>query len=197
MIGRFSQIGAYKDLFDSKEVLRVLVGGLCALVGFLLPRTGSSPFEWGDRLIFLSVAINGLPIIWGAVSGIVKKKINVDELVSIALIASLVSGEFLSAAIVSFVMMAGALIEEATGESARRAIQALVKITPREATVIINGVPQTKPISNIRVDDILLVSPGERIPVDGSILSGITKENGRSYISGMALTMPLPLPLRT
>lgn len=183
MIGRFSKLGTYKELFDPKEVLRVLLGGLLALIGLSWLRFSESDSLVGNGFVLLSIAINGLPIVWGAISGILKKKINVDELVSIAIMASLFAGEYLSAAMVSFVMMVGALIEEATGESARRAIKALVKITPKIVTVIINGKMQTKEISDINVGDLLLVKPGERIPVDGRITNGITSVD-ESSITG-------------
>ncbi len=169
MIGRFSKLGTYKELFNVKAVLRVALGGMMALVGFFLTESESIPRFFGQALILASVLINGLPIIWGAVAGIRRKQINVDELVSLAIIASLLSGEFLGAAVVSFVMILGALVEEATGESARQAIRSLMKITPKFATII-SG-------------DILLVKPGERVPVDGTVVGGMTSVD-ESSITG-------------
>ena len=136
MIGRFANLGAYRELLNLSDLLRVLAGGLLALAGFTWEKAAGSPSAVGPLLILLSVAVNGVPIIWGAARGLIQKKVNVDELVSLAIIASLVAGEYLSAAVVSFVMVLGAQIEAATGESARRAIKALVKISPRDATVI-------------------------------------------------------------
>jgi len=149
-------------------------GGMIALVGFFLTETENIPPVFGQVLILVSVCINGLPIIWGAVEGIRGKKINVDELVSLAIIASLISGEFLGAAVVSFVMVLGALIEEATGESARQAIRSLMKIAPKFATIISGDEERERSISEIKIGDILLVKPGGRIPVDGTVVSGIT-----------------------
>ena len=122
----------------------------------------------------VSVAINGLPIIWGGIKGLVQRKLNVDELVSLAIIACLVRGEFLEAAFVSFVMMMGSLIEEAASNSARKSIQSLVSITPQTATVLVNGKAITKPITEVKVGEILLVKPGERIPVDAVVRKGMS-----------------------
>ena len=77
-------------------------------------------------LALASVSINGLSIIIGGIKGLVQGKLNVDELVSLAIIACLVRGEFLEAAFVSFVMMMGALIEKAVRNSARKSIQSLI-----------------------------------------------------------------------
>jgi len=183
MIGRFSKLGTYKELFDLKAVLRVALGGMMALVGFFLTGSESIPRVFGQALILASVCINGLPIIWGAVEGIRRKKINVDELVGLAIIASVLSGEFLGAAVVSFVMVLGALVEEATGESARQAIRSLMKITPKFATIISGDKEKERPISEIKIGDILLVKPGERVPVDGTVVGGMTSVD-ESSITG-------------
>jgi Cd2+/Zn2+-exporting ATPase len=98
--------------------------------------------------------------------------VNVDELVSLAIVASLAKGEYLTAALVSFVMTMGSLIEQVTAQSARKAINSLVKISPRNATVLANGVEQEVPVSEVRVGDRLVVKPGQRIPVDGEIMKG-------------------------
>ena len=192
MIGRFSSLGTYRELFDMKAVFRVLLGGILALAGFFLSNSGHVFHGIGQLLILFSVGVNGLPIIWGAIAGIRKKQINVDELVSLAIIASLLSGEFFGAAVVSFIMVLGALVEEATGESARQAIRELIKITPKSATVIAGDTTREVPVSEIRAGDILLVKPGERIPVDGTVLSGVTSID-ESSITGE----PIPVEKKT
>ena len=174
MIGRFSNLGSYRELLNLKDFIRLAVGGLFALMGFMLDQGREAHSTLGLILILGSVVINGVPIISGAVAGLLKKKVNVDELVSLAIIASLLAGEYLSAAVVSFVMVFGSLIEEATGESARKAIHALIKISPQNATVISDGKEIETPVSQIREGEILLVKPGERIPVDALIMEGLT-----------------------
>lgn len=112
----------------------------------------------------------------------------VDELVSLAIIASLVRGEFLAAAVVSFVMVMGALIEQANSDSARKAIKSLVDISPVTATVIAEDHVETVPLSKVRAGDLLLVKPGERIPVDGVI------QKGRTAVDESSMTgEPIPV----
>jgi len=120
------------------------------------------------------VTINGVPIIWGAVKGLWRRQVNVDELVSLAILASLMRGEFLTAAVVSFVMTLGALIEQVTSESARKAIKSLMSITPQVATVLEGGKQRKVPISEVKAGDLILVKPGESIAVDARIVSGVT-----------------------
>lgn len=173
MIGRFSELGVYKDLFTAREFVLCSVGGALALGGYLWGRADVSPVWLGNLLALVSVAMNGLPIIRGAVQGLLERRVNVDELVSLAIVASMLQGEFLTAAVVSFIMTLGALVEEAVSESARRSIQALARMTPDKATLLDDDGERVVPVSDIRVNDRLLVKPGERIPVDGVIVSGV------------------------
>jgi len=183
MIGRFSNLGSYKELLLAKDFLRVGFAGLLALVGFFLDKGNEIYSTIGLTLILISVGVNGIPIILEAIQGLIKKKANVDELVSIAIIASLISGHYLEAAVVSFVMVLGSLIEQATSESARKAIKSLINISPQQATVVTGEKTETKHISEIKTDDILLVKPGERIPVDALIINGVTSVD-ESSITG-------------
>jgi len=188
LIGRFSRLDTYRELLDIKNIVRVGSGGLLALAGFLMEfGSGVIPLL-GKLLILASVAINGFPIIRGAIFGLIEKKINVDELVSLAILASLAMGEFLSAAVISFVMVLGSLIEEATASTARKQIQSLVAMTPKEAIVVKNGKTLRKPVSEIFPEDILLIRAGELIPVDAIITSGIASVD-ESSITGE----PIPI----
>ena len=172
MIGRFSQLGVYRELVRSRDFYRIAFAGALALASYLWDREG--PSTVGVALALTSVGLNGVPIVYGAVQGIVRRKLNEDELVALAIIASLFKGEYLTAAVVSFVMVLGALIEEATSRTARRAIEAVMNISPETATVLRSGGPAPVHVDQVVVGDLLLVRPGERIPVDGIVRKGVT-----------------------
>ena len=127
-----------------------------------------------DMVLILSVIINGAPIIIEAVKGIAEKQMNVDELVSIAIIACLINGNFLEAAIVSAIMVTGALIEEAVSDSARHAIEDLIQTTPDTAIREKDGKEQEVKVSQIVKGDIIIVKPGDIIPVDGAVVEGVS-----------------------
>ncbi len=186
MIGRFSSLGAYKELFEAKELALCLAGGALALAGFLAGRVEAVPGWLPVALVWASLAVNGLPIVIGAVKGLIERQVNVDELVSVALIASVIQGEILTAAVVSFIMTLGALVEELVSDSARRSIKALVRLAPDTAARLADGREETVPVSEIAVGDVVLVKPGERIPVDAVIVAGVT-EVDESSITGESL----------
>lgn len=173
MIGRFAKLGVHRQLLRSRDFYRVVFAGALAVGSYVWDRGSDGASDVGVGLAVAAVALNGIPIIWGAVKGLMQLRANVDELVSLAIIASVLQGEYLTAAVVSLVMMLGALIEEITSDSARRAIQALVNVMPDTATVIDNGEQRTVAVAEIKVGDVLLVKPGERIPADGLIAKGV------------------------
>jgi Cd2+/Zn2+-exporting ATPase len=187
MIGRFANLGVYEELLQSKDFIKVGFGAFLALAGFVVGKLLSPELAVvSQTLILASVAINGLPVIVGAVKGILEKKVNVDELLSLAIIACLLSGEYLTAAVVSSIMVLGALIEEATAESARKSIQALIKVSPKKAVIVMGDETKTVAVEEVRVGDILLIKPGEQVPVDGAVTEGCSSLD-ESAITGEAM----------
>ncbi len=175
MIGRHSDLSVYKEIFKSSDFLKIAFGGMLIPITLGLSKlSGNHTSLIISGLLLLSVAINGMPIIKEAFQGVIKKKINVDELVSIAIIACLINGNFLEAATVSFIMVFGAMIEEAVSDSARKSIQRLIEVTPDVAIVEKNGKEIERKVSELSIGDIVLVRPGDTIPVDGKIMDGIT-----------------------
>ena len=174
MIGRFGRIGIYHELTRSKDIYRIALGGLLGLAGYLWDAGNEGQSIIGMGLMFASLAINGLPIVWGAAKGLVQRRVNVDELVALALVASVLLGEYFTAAVVAFVMVLGSLIEEITSGAARKAITALMSITPDTASLIEDGNVKTVPIDRVKVGDLLVVRPGDRIPVDATVVKGVT-----------------------
>jgi Cd2+/Zn2+-exporting ATPase len=174
MIGRFSQLGVYHELLNSRDFNRIAVAGFLTLASYLWDFGSKVQSSVGIALALGALVLSGLPIIWGALRGLYQRQVNVDELVSIAILACLIEGEFLTAAVVSFVMVLGAMLEEATSNSARKAVKSLMNITPDTASLIVDGRPVTVGVAEVQIGDRLLLKPGERIPVDGIVDKGIT-----------------------
>ena len=177
MIGRHAHLDVYKEIFKSEDFVKTAVGAGLIPVALLLDNFAKDlifGLSLADMILLVSVALNGLPIIKEAISGVLNREMNVDELVSIAITACLINGNYLEAAVVSAIMVVGALIEEAVSDSARNAIQELVSLTPDTALLEKGGKEVEVKVSEIAEGDILIVKPGQTIPVDGSILEGIS-----------------------
>ena len=85
MIGRFSKLGVYQELFRLRDFYFAFAAALMALISFIIDHGNQSTSFLGDTLAIISVCINGAPIIWGAVKGLIDREVNVDELVSLAI----------------------------------------------------------------------------------------------------------------
>ncbi len=141
--------------------------GVCWALRLWFPRPGIEA-----ALALAATTLCAGPIIYQAIRGIFARQVNVDELVSLAIIAALVAGEYLTAATVGFIMVLGSLLESYTSAKARRAIESLVELAPEIARIIEGGVERTVPVEEVRPGQRVLVKPGEKIPVDGNVVEG-------------------------
>lgn len=135
---------------------------------------------------WIGVAVGGTFIFIGAVKALLQRQVNVDELVAIAIIASVIYGEYLAAAFVAFMMLFGKILEDFTAERASRALEDLGKLVPIKACVRREGQDILIPIDEVVPGDLVLVKSGERIPVDGQVASGRASVN-QAAITGESI----------
>lgn len=165
-----------------KDVICLVLGGVSLLVSIFGLAPGL-PFDPA----WVAIILCGVPIILEAVIGLVAAfDIKADVLVSMALIASVIIGEDFAAGEVAFIMQLGSLLEDLTVAKARAGIEKLVQLTPQTARLISGGAEEIIPAENVRVGDVLRVLPGETIPVDGVILTGVTSVN-QAVMTGESL----------
>ena len=165
-----------------KDVICLVLGGISLLVSIFGLAPGL-PFDPA----WVAIILCGVPIILEAVIGLVTAfDIKADVLVSMALIASVIIGEDFAAGEVAFIMQLGSLLEDLTVARARAGIEKLVQLTPQTARLISGGAEEIIPAENVRVGDVLRVLPGETIPVDGVILTGVTSVN-QAVMTGESL----------
>lgn len=165
-----------------KDVICLVLGGVSLLVSIFGLAPGL-PFDPA----WVAIILCGVPIILEAIIGLVTAfDIKADVLVSMALIASVIIGEDFAAGEVAFIMQLGSLLEDLTVARARAGIEKLVQLTPQTARRISGGAEEVIPAENVRVGDVLRVLPGETIPVDGVILTGVTSVN-QAVMTGESL----------
>ena len=171
------------ELGGTKKDIALLVISAIALV-LSLSKLVSLPFD----LAWIAIILCGIPIIMEALIGLITKfDIKADVLVSLALIASVIIGEYFAAGEVAFIMQIGALLEELTVARARAGIEKLVHLTPQTAHLLTaSGEERMIPAAEVQLGDLLRVLPGETIPVDGVITSGQTSIN-QAVMTGESL----------
>lgn len=191
MIGRYASLNVYQEIFSSADFVKLAFGTLLIPVSAVLAPSDipGLPLSRPELALVLSILVNGGPIILSAAKGLVRKQLNVDELVSLAIIACIINQNYFEAAVVAAIKVFGALVEEAVSDSARDAIRKLTQVTPDKAVVLKEGKECPVETSKIRPGDILLVRQGQVIAVDGLVLEG------QAGVQEASLTGE-PLPVR-
>lgn len=167
-------------------ILLILVGFL-VLTSWILLRYSVILYslEIGHILALIAI-ICGYPIYVKAIRFLLQKKITVQLFVTIAIIVSIAAGYYISAAIVIFIILAGTTLEDYILYRTRGAIKKLVEMTPKIARVRKDGKEVTIPTDEVKLGDIVLVKPGEKIPIDGTIISGSGSVN-QATITGESI----------
>lgn len=121
---------------------------------------------------FVIVLAGGYPVFMNVIRATLKRQIISHTLMTLGVIAALVVGQWVTAALVVIFMRVGDYVENFTTESARRAVKELTSLAPQTARVEQMGLEIELPIAQVKVGDIVIVRPGEKIAVDGEVISG-------------------------
>ncbi len=118
------------------------------------------------------VAIAGWPVLRKVFHALGQKTIIAQTVMSLGVFGALIIGEWITALIIVFFMRVGDAIESYTTNRARSSVKNLTAMIPRTACLIKEGVEDEVPIEDVREGDIVLIRPGETVPVDGVVRSG-------------------------
>ena len=139
---------------------------------------------------WVTVVICGIPLLYLSVWRIIYNrgisKISSALLISMAMFAAIAIGDLFAAGEVAFIMALGALLEEAITERAKKGLKNLLALSPTQGRRIRNGREEMIVLEEIVRGDVLRILPGERIPVDGTILAGETSID-QSVMTGESL----------
>ena len=126
--------------------------------------------------IFMITAtlLAGFDIAQRAWQGLMNKQTNIDLLVSIAAIGGLAIGVYWESAAVTFLFLLGGWLEARTLNKTRSTIKELINLAPDTAIIIENDEQQAIPARSVKEDALVLIKPGGKIPVDGTVESGTT-----------------------
>jgi Cd2+/Zn2+-exporting ATPase/Cu+-exporting ATPase len=155
--------------FTRAALVRIaFVGAAVAFVGLSAVRVGGVV---GAIAVVVTV-VGGFPIFEEAWRAIPARRMTMELSMTIALIAALAIGEFLTVLVIVFFVLIAEEIEKLTVGRGRRAIEDLLAFLPRRAFVKADGEVREVDASTLRPGDVVLVKPGARLPVDGTVVAG-------------------------
>ncbi len=157
--------------------------GILLILSYLSGWLHLGPAYLPKALAIASLILGSYPILKSAIKALLIPDLNVDTLVSIAAISATLVGAYQEAATVVFIMLLGEFLEHLTVGKTRKAISSLIQLAPKTAWVRRGGEEVRVPIEEVKANEIVIVKPGERIPVDGRIISGCGSVN-QSMLTG-------------
>lgn len=171
-------------LYALTIVVAVLVIADVVLTSTIKAPTGASLF--GYRLALLAAIVGGARIFYHSLDGLLSGRVGADLALTIACFAAILMGEHQTAGLVVLVSLIGESVEGYTIDRAKWAVRETFSLFPEVAHRQVDGREQDVPVEEIRSGDFVVIRPGERIPVDGQIVAGVT-EIDQSPLTGESL----------
>jgi Cd2+/Zn2+-exporting ATPase len=194
-------MGMQRYILKNKNSITMIIGILIALAFISRWTLGNENFfKW---LLFITSIIGVTPIAIQAYQALTVRVVSIDVLVTIAVLGALFISNFEESAIVAFLFLFGAYLEQRTLNKTRSAIKELIEMAPESALKYTdNGEFEEVNLDEVMIGNILLVKTGAKIPVDGTVVSGegsvneatitgeaipVAKEKGYSVYAGTIL----------
>jgi heavy metal translocating P-type ATPase len=135
-----------------------------------------------DWVAFVATLIGGYPIFQEAWENLRKRRMTMELSMTIALVAALCIGQFLTALVIAFFVLFAELVEGYTVGGGRRAIEKLIESLPRQVTVRRDGRERELSTQEVAPGEIIIIRPGSRIPADGEV------RKGNSFVDQSSIT---------
>jgi len=160
---------------ERSDLIRIAFVGLSVLLCWL-------HVPYFNVLAIAATLIGGYPIYEEAFSNLLERRMTMELSMSIALFAALAISETFTALLITFFVLIAEALEKLAMSRGRNAIEHLVSLLPQDAFVRSGEAVEERKVSHLQIGDIVVIKPGSRVPVDGSVISG------HSYIDQSTIT---------
>lgn len=177
---------------QKKMLIRIIIAAVIFIAGIAATAILSESFEmvWLVQLCIFGAAyiLLGWDVIWKALRNIVHGQV-FDEnfLMTIASVGAMIIGEYMEGAAVMLFYRVGELFESVAVGKSRRSIAEMVDINPEYANLERDGEVEEVDPEDVQCGDIIVIRPGERIPLDGVVVSGSSGLNTAALTGESAL----------
>ncbi len=155
------------------ELIFAFLSGAALAVGWLIERGGGAALPFYAAAYFFG----GYFTLREAIGNIAAKRFRIDTLMLVAAAGAAALGSWAEGSLLLFLFSLGHALEEFAMGRARREIEALAKLAPDRANVRSGGAIKHVPVEDLRVGDLVVVRPNERLPADGVVVVGESSIN--------------------
>jgi len=138
---------------------------------------------YGHAVFLAVILFSGREIIGAAFSSVIRRRLDVNFLMTVAAFGAFAIGQADEGAAVMYLFSLAEYLENVASDKVRSSIAGLLKLSPSSATIRVNDGEVEKHIHDVAVGDVALLRPGQRIPVDGLVVSGSSSVN-QAVITG-------------
>ena len=171
-----------------------LLGGIVTVVlAMAIIGHGLGVFAWLQAQVPWWIGIAGTLLLGYRVfkqvaQAAMQASVTAHTLMTVGVVAALLAGEWVTALIIVVFMRVGDFVEQFTTDQARGSVRSLIEAMPQTARVLRDGAEVDVPVNAVTPGDVVVVRPGEKIPVDGTVVGG------RATINQAAITgEPMPV----
>lgn len=169
---------AHEELNKKDFIFKVVVGGVLLVAGYILNELAERGIADIPSFVYLicfiiSYLIVGFSILREAVEGIMHKDIfNENFLMGIASIGAFAVGEYVEGCAVMFLFTIGEFLQSLAVQRSRKSIKDMLELKPQEVKVLRDGREITLSPEDVKIGDIMVIRPGEKLDIDGRIVEG-------------------------
>jgi Cd2+/Zn2+-exporting ATPase len=161
------------SVWSEPKTRMTAVAGLILTLAFILNNAGVAD-AWIIPMYVISMIIGGYHVVRIGIFSLKALAPDMNFLMTIAAVGAAAIGEWHEAAVVVFLFSLGNTLQAFSMDRTRRSVRALMELAPPEALVIRDGVEFMLAVEDLAVGDHILIKPGERIPMDGTITRGLS-----------------------
>ncbi len=182
-------------MWGRRDTRLALLAGLLIIPGIIVTEFGGMDFWWANLAAVAAMALAGFPVARSGWNNLrINHNLNINALMTIAATGGLIIGTYTEAAMIMVLFVLGEALEGYTAGNACQAITSLMDVAPNTATCRIpaghrNGAvgdqsrhessseEETVNVDDLAIGDIVIVKPGERAPMDGRVVAGVSAVN--------------------
>ena len=177
---------SHEDIDKGQFLFKLIGGGFFLIAGYILNEIAERGIVDLPKFTYLvcfmlSYLIVGFDIIKEAVEGVIHKDIfNENLLMTIASIGAFAVGEYSEGCMVVFLFTIGEYLQGLALEKSRKSIKNMLEAKTEEVNILVDGKEQTVKPDEVKVGDLMIIRPGEKLDIDGIISEGTSQFDMKS-----------------
>ncbi len=177
---------ATEPFWKRANTIRTAVSAILLACGWLIGERSDAGVYAPVFAYALSILIGGYTLFQKGLRNLSRFAFDMNTLMTIAIVGAAAIGEWREGATVVFLYAISEALEAYSMDQARSSIRSLMDIAPKEATVRRNGREMQVPVDEIRIGDVMIVKPGQKIAMDGRVVKGASTVN-QAAITGESI----------